>query len=229
MTNTEVLDHLQLTHRDDLDNADHQKMDRAARYINSKMDDAANALIDIGKYLLAEFFQDDIQLFRSRGSRKSVSLRKLADRDDIILSFSSLCNAVHLAIQERRFFAHNGTFKRLSASHKLILLRVQNDHEKIQFAKKTIEENLSVRQLRAELVIRGIILPRGRTAHAANRKKRLAKPVRNIVDLVKPVSALIRANFDDVDMNIIPSSDRVFLKESAMRARDRLTELIQRL
>lgn len=211
---------------DILSPAEKRKLDLAAHYINARADDAANSMIDIGKYLLAEFYQNDITRFHHRAPRKSVSLRKLADRDDINITYVSLCYAVRLAIQERRFFSHNGVFQSLTPSHKVVLLQVERDGDKVHYAKEAIEKKLSVRQLRRKLVSDGILPARGREPR---RIAPSSPSFKKLIRMVKPFSNLQRRTINEINVSEIPARDRARLKQSALQARDRLDALIRQL
>ncbi|HPQ39802.1 MAG TPA: hypothetical protein PLV45_05455 [bacterium] len=206
--------------------SDQRKLDIAAHYINARANDAANSIIDIGKFLLAEFYDNDIARFYDRAPRKSVSLRKLASRDDINMTFVSLCYAVRLAIQERRFFSHNGNFRTLTPSHKVVLLQVESDGDKVHYAKEVIEKRLSVRRLRRMLIEDGVIAPRGPEPRCIGESSR---PYMKLIRLVKPFSNLPHEVIDDIDPSKMPVRDRMALKRSALRARNQLDALIRHL
>ena len=76
-------------------------LDDAVKFINGRLNKAARSLIEIGQFLLDKFFEGDPDKARNRAPRKGVSLRKLAERDDLDMSYASLSNAVNLAVQEK--------------------------------------------------------------------------------------------------------------------------------
>ena len=80
-----------------------QALDQAVAFINGRVNSMARSLIDIGEYLLEKFFEGNPEQARSRAPRKGLSLRKLAQRTDLEVSYASLSNAVNLAVQEKAF------------------------------------------------------------------------------------------------------------------------------
>ncbi|MCD4655010.1 hypothetical protein K8T06_13880 [bacterium] len=203
-----------------------QKLDRAVLYINTKANEAVNTLLCIGKYLLSEFFDNDLAKVRTRAPRKELSLRKLAERDDLNLSYRSLSNAVRLAVQERRFFSHNGTFSRLTESHKILLLNLDTDRDTIRFAKEVVNEGLSVRKLKQRLVDNEFIELPGRRPKRLNRR---TLPYQRLIKLVTPFSLLNQMDMSSIDIGQIPDSEKGILRQSALVAKLRLEKLIEHL
>ncbi len=138
-----------------------KRINAAVKFINNKANAPAKSLLDIGKYLLEHFFDNDPKKVDSRAPRKGVSLRQLANHPDIALNHQALSNAVKLAIQEDLF--KSDKYKSLTESHKLILFKLGDDKKiKLKFADKAVKENLSVRKLHNVLVEARLLAPRGR-------------------------------------------------------------------
>ena len=200
-----------------------RKLERAVYYINAKSNEAARALIEIGKYLIAEFYDNDIDKVKSRAPRKEASLRKLAEHPMINLSYSTLNHAVRLAEQERRYFSHNYYFADLTESHKIVLLSLEESHEKLHYAKLVIKDKLSVRALKQQLVNDGVMGKRGRRTGPS---KQLQPQHRRIFKLVNPFATLEAQDLTKLNPGEIPPRERQRLLKSARAAKLRLEELI---
>lgn len=214
------------TRQNELMEQERRKLEKAVEFINAKVDEAVHTLLDIGNYLLHEFFENDLSKVRNRAPRKSISLRKLAECERLNISYRSLCNAVNLAIQERRFFRHNPTFRHLTESHKLLLLNLGNDSEIVSYAKQTVERKLSVRDLKLCLIDHGHISPRGRRSKLTRTKP---DAFRKLNRLMKPLVKIRPGVINDIDIEKISNSDRSKLKESALNAKQMLEDLIEQL
>ena len=79
-----------------------QRIDRAVGWINRKVAHTLHVgLIQIGYYLLDNFFQGSIETALSKSPKKGNSFRKLCRRPDLVVSSTHLVNAVKLVAQER--------------------------------------------------------------------------------------------------------------------------------
>ena len=148
---------------------DQQVIRESVEFINSRMDGAANSLVEIGRHLLTAFFGGDVEKARQNDPVKPVSLRKLAAHPDLKTSPASLSRAVALAVQETDL----GTvvsIQQLSATHKIALLSVKDLDVKREYAVKALGENLSVNALRQVLVAAGHIEIRGMGAVLESRR-----------------------------------------------------------
>jgi hypothetical protein len=132
------------------DNPSDAIYDEAVSFINERVENTKQTLLEIGEFLLKRFFGDDINIVKSKQPGKGPSLRKLAKRDDINMSLTDLSRAVNLAAQEREI-ATVPTSEQLTLSHKEVLLGVKDSEAKKKYAEITVLENLSVRQLEARL------------------------------------------------------------------------------
>ena len=118
-----------------------------------------NHCFDIGQYLLTTFFDNDVKKVEDRAPRKGVSLRKIADHEDMMLTYMSLSNAVRLAAQEPLFI--DPKYKDLTETHKILLFKLPDDKTKTEFAEKVVLNNLSVRKLRNLLAEKSYIRLQG--------------------------------------------------------------------
>ena len=168
--------------------AEIQQIDAAVTFINSKANESAKSLVDIGAYLLETFFDNDIKKAEDRAPRKGISLRKLADHRDIMLSYRSLANAMRLADQNHLFM--DAKYHVLTESHRLLLLQVDTEKSKMKFADQTVKDKLSVRGLRDMLIQEGCITPRGRGALPAGKTDK--DPADAFSAFIKPISKLVK-------------------------------------
>jgi hypothetical protein len=80
---------------------DDAEIDEAVAFINNKV--AAHVLrgsLEVGEYVLAKFFNNDIHLAGSRNRYKPVSYRKLCDHPDLSVSRFTLMKMVKTAAQQ---------------------------------------------------------------------------------------------------------------------------------
>ena len=200
---------------------DIKKIEEAVIVINEKANSTAKSLIEIGQYLLKEFFDNDIKKAEDRAPRKGISLRKIADHKDITLSFMSLSNAIRLAGQES-LFTHE-KYKELTETHKLLLFSLSDDKAKKSYADKVVKDKLSVRALRDTLVEKGFILPRGRTAISS--EKRLTAGKDPLITFFTPLEKL--ADFDvDLFQEEDITQERIAVLESI---KDRIEKLLAKV
>ncbi len=183
----------------------------AVHFINQRVDNASSSIIEVGQYLLKQFFQDDIAKVHDRAPRKSLSLRKLAEHPDLMFSYSALSRAVALAVQEKQI-ATVAAPQQFTPTHKVLLLSVDgleelNDKQKLEHKKKYLEriekEKLSARRFQELLVKEGVIKPRGMAAIDDETERKLLRsgfhkmlgPIEAIVGLdLKKLSNLSRGD-----------------------------------
>jgi len=123
-----------------------------------------NAMQDAGKYVIKEFYGDDLELARKKESHRKESLykliKRLQNRSADSPSKSWIYQSIGIVIQEHDMEKEEKdsfqTFGKLSLSHKLSLLPIVNMGTKKELITAVIKRNLSVRQLeelKAELQI----------------------------------------------------------------------------
>jgi hypothetical protein len=117
-------------------------------------------LIDIGNYLLRYFFNNNVRLVGNRRPDKRISLRQLAEMPEITVSHRTLSNAVSLAVQEREL--DDPKYKKMSATHKILLSKIDNVELKRRYADGIINNRWSVRALQERLQQDGLMPSRGR-------------------------------------------------------------------
>jgi len=122
----------------------------AVKHINSIIgDNLINAAIQIGKYVLEKFYDNNIEDAKSRSPVKQNSFRKLQNHPDLKIHYKTLNQMVNVAIQEKLLIEKLGDKQvgLLTYSHRIELLSLKDDN-KIEYAKKCIEEHLSINGLR---------------------------------------------------------------------------------
>ncbi len=180
-------------------------LDDAAAYINEQFNRVADSMMAIGRYLLKTFFDDDPDKVKDKSSRKSVSLRQLSQHPDMTMSFSALRRAVDLAIHERTCFT-DSTLNQLSSSHKILLLRIENQDPRLikKYGKQAVKEGLSVRKLEELLIKDGHLLPRGAGAIDGEQRKLIKFGLSKIVS---PLDDFLETNLDTFDEKSSDSDD----------------------
>ncbi len=193
-------------------------LDEAVAFINQQANAPAKSLIEIGKYLLDKFFENDPKKVDDRAPRKGISLRKLAEHEDISMNHQTLSNAVKLAAQEHLFEAPK--YQSLTESHKLLLFRLgKKDKEKIKFADKVVKDNLSVRKLNDVLVGAKLLAARGRPELGSGSAPDL------FASFIHPIEKL--ANFD-FSFDIDTANQLTDEQFDALKAlKDRLEKIIE--
>ncbi len=122
----------------------------AVNHINTIIgDNLVNTAIQIGNYVLEKFYGNNIEDAKSRSPVKQNSFRKLQNHPDLKIHYKTLNQMVNVAIQENLLLKELGEdqVKMLTYSHKIELLPLK-DEIKIEYAKKCIEEHLSINGLR---------------------------------------------------------------------------------
>lgn len=102
----------------------------------------------IGEYLLTTFFAGDSANFRERG-KAHVSFRKLAEREDLYVSYSFLWNAVAVVDQLRQL--PPDIAEALPLSHHQALLPLKDEKAKVKLAREAVKKHLDKRTFREEV------------------------------------------------------------------------------
>lgn len=139
----------QIAKRDEPD-ADRELIETSVKYINEKANETLyKGSLEIGRYILKHFFNDDIELASSKNPRKPNSYKKLCRHRDLAVPYSTLTVMVRVAAQEAFFEANHIDTEKISYTHKSNLIRLPNDTDKINLANRCIDEGLSTRKLEA--------------------------------------------------------------------------------
>lgn len=102
----------------------------------------------MGEYVLQTFFDGKPENFHEKG-KKHVSFRKLADREDLLPSYSSLWNACSVVEQLR--LLPPDLVNQLPLSHHKLLLPVRDPEAKAELARKAVEAHLGKREFEEEV------------------------------------------------------------------------------
>jgi hypothetical protein len=128
---------------------DDAEIDEAVAFINEKV--AAHVLrgsLEVGEYVLAKFFNNDIHLAGSRNRYKPVSYRKLCDHPDLSVSRFTLMKMVKTAAQQGFLVAGGIAVEQLHYSQLAALTRLDNNEEKLALARECSDEGISVEELK---------------------------------------------------------------------------------
>ena len=127
---------------------DSKLIEQSVTFINEKANETLyKGSIDIGEYILTNFFDNDIELASSRNPRKANSYKALCEHKELAVPYSTLTIMVRVAAQERYFHENNINTNKLSYTHKADLIRLKNTSKKIEIVKECTEKSLSTRQL----------------------------------------------------------------------------------
>lgn len=114
----------------------------------------ANAMMEVGQYLIKEFFDDDLELAKQKKSKKESSffkvITKLKVPGERNPSKSWLYNAINLVVDSAAL-ADFHSFGKLPLSSKLLLSGVKDEDRKKELADIACNENLSASQLRERI------------------------------------------------------------------------------
>jgi hypothetical protein len=132
---------------------DDQLIDETVAKINELVgDNLLKTATDVGSYILKHFYGDNIEEAMSKNPHKHNSYRKLQDRLDLKIHYKTLNQMVNITIQERFLVGRltEEKVKLLSYSQRVELLP-RNQDTKLTLAQKCIEENLTIKQMRAAI------------------------------------------------------------------------------
>jgi hypothetical protein len=113
-----------------------------------------SAQVEVGEYILREFYEDDIELYRSKNPTKDVSLNALLEKCDTFelpVKKTFLQNSISVACVIKELGKGNNEFLSLPPSHKVALLPVEDQERLKVLSKRAAEEKMTVRQLREEV------------------------------------------------------------------------------
>jgi hypothetical protein len=127
---------------------DEESLLKSVAFINQTYTKAAHkASQAIAKHVIKYFFNNDINLARSRNPKKGTSYRALCEHPDLMISPATLSNMVAVEVQEGFLSQQGVEADKLSYSHQVKLIRLPDGRDKLRLAKKIIDQGLSVRDL----------------------------------------------------------------------------------
>lgn len=132
------------------DEIDQELIERTVTFIKDKVSTAlVTTAIEIGDFLLENFFENNIDLATSKNPKKSMSYRKLCLHPQLPLQPTTLSEMVRIAAQER-FLTQNGvSTDSLLYTHRLYLAKLPNDEDKLQYVNRIIENSMSGRAVKS--------------------------------------------------------------------------------
>ena len=131
-----------------VDQVDERLVQYSVDFINMKVAESVfKGSLEIGEYLLVNFFGNDIQLAASQNPSKAASYSALRKRPDLGVSRTTLARMVRIAAQERFFRLRRIITDKLSYAHRIELIKLENNDKKIELVRICMNESLSSRQL----------------------------------------------------------------------------------
>jgi len=177
--------------------ADDQKIEEAVKIINEKANETIyKGSIEIGEYILKEFFENKIELARSKNPRKEASFNKLCERDDLNIHPNRLGIMIRVASQERLLTEKEIDTSSLSFTHKASLVKIHDDNKKITLINKCIENNWTTRKLEKEITKKLEKLQPGKDSSIIQITKKYITKVEDVIKTVEDSS--LNVNDDDL-------------------------------
>jgi hypothetical protein len=131
------------------DHVDEDLLDEVIPQINTlHIHRGLQMAVALGELLLGRFFEGDLDAYRTRG-KSHQSLRALAHRADLEMSYAQLWSC--LAVVEQLEVLPTQIGQALSMHHHKVLLPVRDPAAKQALAERAILEELSYRELQAEV------------------------------------------------------------------------------
>jgi len=130
------------------------KIDKAIEHINNLIiNKYYQTAIDVGNYVLKEFFKDDINEVRSKNPFKEMSFKVLCERSKSTVHPKHLYQMVVVAAQER-FLKEKlkDDVSKLGYSLKVELLKIRDDKLRIKTAKKWIANPVTIAEAKKYIV-----------------------------------------------------------------------------
>ncbi len=128
------------------------EIEEAVSFINERISDYVyKGSIEIGNYILEKFFNNDLDLVLSKNRQRPSSFLQLCRHQDLAVSYSTIINMVKVAAQERFLVQEEIETDLLKYSHKVELLRLPNNKEKLDLARACIESSWSIRELKSRV------------------------------------------------------------------------------
>ena len=131
-------------------------IDKAVQEINELIGNRYyETAIEVGNYVLKNFFKNDIKEVRSKNPNKLLSFNKLCARPDLQVHPKHLNQMVQVAAQERLLIKKLGADKvnKLGYSLKVELLKIHSNKIKIQTAKKWIANPKTIDEAKKDIAL----------------------------------------------------------------------------
>lgn len=129
-----------------------EQIEDAVAFINQRANEAQRNLLEIGRYVLDNFFGGSLEEAVSKNPTKDVSFQRLADHPALLINRTTLSRAVGLYIQQQQILAvdrgHAALLDRVSPTHQQAILPVKELDTKVRLLRETVKQGLSTRGLR---------------------------------------------------------------------------------
>jgi hypothetical protein len=125
-----------------------EKMAKAVKFINKKDAQSGKLMIEVGQYIVDEFFGGSAKEALTNNAHKSFSLRKLSKMEGITMSYDRIQRCVRLVDQQQQMGTDASMLDSLSPTHQIALLSVEKVEDKVRIAKLAVEKGMSVSTLK---------------------------------------------------------------------------------
>ena len=206
---------------------DDELVEAAVVFINERANQAVyKAYEEIGKYLLKNFFGNDIEQATSRNPRKPVSYRALCERPDLALRPDQFSVMIRVSAQEKFFELKNVDASTLSYTHKAELVKLPTtkpEHEtfKVELVSRIANEGLSTRKIQ-EIISKH--LEEGKPPLSPQSPIKLIEEVK---ELVKEDN-LVKYDFTKERLKRLQAKKQDKLRSDAEGAKAELTKFVEK-
>ncbi len=209
----------------DVQAVDDKALDAAVKFINERANETVyKGSIEIGGYILENFFNNDENEASSKNPRKNISFNDLCEREDLIVHPNQLGLMVRVASQEKYFNKNKIDTKGLSYTHKASLVKMDNDVNKTNMIKKCIKQNWTTRQLEDAVKKYLDALPSAPKPSLIRTTKKYINTINTVLVTVEDESL----NFDSNDITKMTSKKREDLKKHLKDLESKAKEGIDR-
>jgi len=144
---------------------DKKIVDEAVKWIrDTALEGIKKTLVEVGDYILKRFFNDDIELARSKNPLKNASFRALAERCGTAgfpVSKTWLNSAVGVAMMIRLLSSTSSAFRQLGPALQETLLPLKDPERVEKVAQKVIEGEFTLREARKAVAQERAKTPKG--------------------------------------------------------------------
>ncbi len=179
-----------------LEQFDHNLIDDAVKYINSKIaENVFKTAIDIGKYILKNIYNDDddIEIASSRNPNKPQSYKALCEHEDLDIDPATLGLMVNIVAQERFFLKNQIDTGKLNYTHGRELVKFHNNDLQLELAIRCINDALSTRDLPKIVTQKRLELKKDKT---------LSSPARIVNQYISQIDGILKkVEFPEFDLN----------------------------
>ena len=119
-----------------IEEMEQEKINKAIGFLSRMNKNIYDSRIEIGKYILDNFYNGDVEYFRLHGSYKNISIEKIRKHSSIGMSKSWILDSIELYWQNK-MVVNNENFKKISITHRIYLTKI----DKNSIGLSTIEIN----------------------------------------------------------------------------------------